>query len=919
VTPTVAPTLTFSVHPNTEYFQSFLFLFGVSNYELSTGGPIYDLEGDSFPLATTYVLFGKSSSGMRNSDIGDVHSLGSYTRVSNKLSSDAITRTVTPVKDINGDGYNDLIIGYPLDSRCLVYFGNPEGYTNMKVGFSVIGEQIGDNFGWSITSLTDFNGDKVSDFAISAPNTGLVYIIYGKKQMIPSDLFIGDFTAFDGIKIIGSPKVFSTGMSIASAGDFNHDGHEDMIISATMGNAQGVIYVLLGKGASTSPVLSLAELENTPNLFTILSSPLSFAGFIISGLNDVNGDGFDDIVIGSLPYTGGMYGRQVSYVIFGRSDQEMKLLNRTLVLSTLKEGKDGFIVTGAGFMVAGVGDVNNDGLSDILLVDFPNWRSLGTSYTITFPRIITSPPTFQPSSFPTSHPTSVPSVLPTESTTTFTPSNLPTLNTLPPTDNLNDSGSFSPTILYTFRPSPSYAPSKAPKITVTKRPSFRPTTCVPSQLPSVRSTLSPTQRPTIHMIIPQVANTTTLLSPTQKPVETTIRPSHLPVTTPTIEPSLSFDSVNSSNFKTVVCLGPGSYYAAHSGENRFVVEPKPGVYRITGSEDGVNIIIPFPAENTIFIENFRLDSYILDLTHYPSIDSITDIVYTTNPLTLTLQTNQSVIISNKMTFELSSKNLFFAAGSPSVNSSRNIQAVIVAVVGFLFFGFVFVGDRCTRKEDDADDDYKLHDKEKEKNGKILQQIDSTDSATVVPGIAPEERLGTGQFDDSNDSSIVIVGENETLNDEMKKENSRSVLSLSFLFSEDDNTDENPFPLSITDEGSSLGSLQDDLVAQTHINIQNTNIKKAHAEEDSDLTFGSSDSELLASCKTNDKNKVTVPIKKEHEQQHMSDGSDLSLDSEDDTVDHIDNEIDVGNDDDDREDDDDIDSLEEEIYEMEMEM
>jgi hypothetical protein len=68
------------------------------------------------------------------------------------ISYDFSGRSVSVAGDINGDGYNDLIIGVPFDNVCYVMFGTKHGFANMTQGFVILGASDGDLTGWSVSN-----------------------------------------------------------------------------------------------------------------------------------------------------------------------------------------------------------------------------------------------------------------------------------------------------------------------------------------------------------------------------------------------------------------------------------------------------------------------------------------------------------------------------------------------------------------------------------------------------------------------------------------------------------------------------------------------------------------------------------------------------------------------------------------------
>ncbi len=211
--------------------------------------------------------------------------------------------SVSTAGDVNGDGYDDVIVGanrYNNYQGCtFVYYGGQHMDNIADMVFT--GEHAGDDFGWSVSSAGDVNNDGFSDIFVGAcyyeSNRGKAYIYYGGTKMdnIVDITFTGETT--DNY----------LGRAVNTAGDFNNDGYDDMIIGASRYNDyQGRAYLYYGSNVPASGVFITMTGEQTKNYF----------GKSLSSAGDVNNDGYDDIIIGAWRYNNDS-GRV--YLYYGRN------------------------------------------------------------------------------------------------------------------------------------------------------------------------------------------------------------------------------------------------------------------------------------------------------------------------------------------------------------------------------------------------------------------------------------------------------------------------------------------------------------------------------------------------------------------------------------------------------------------------
>lgn len=242
-------------------------------------------------------------------------------------------------------------------------------------GFTLIGDAAGDQFGFSVSGAGDVNGDGIDDLIIGAirgddggRDAGEAYVVYGRVgPRAPLDL--GALAPADGFAISGAAPGDAAGISVADAGDVDGDGIADLIVGAFRSDAggpdAGAAYVVYGR-AGTRDGLDLSDLAAADG-FALFGASGDRAGYSVAGAGDVNGDGFADLIIGVPGADQGGTDAGGAHVVYGAAGTRGPLALHSLA------AEDGFHILGnrfsdaAGSRVAGAGDVNGDGIDDLLL------------------------------------------------------------------------------------------------------------------------------------------------------------------------------------------------------------------------------------------------------------------------------------------------------------------------------------------------------------------------------------------------------------------------------------------------------------------------------------------------------------------------------------------------------------------------
>lgn len=319
-----------------------------------------DVNADGFSDVLVGAPFydqGESNEGAAFVYLGSVQGLSLVPTIVQSNQADAhLGTSLASAGDLNGDSFSDIIIGAPRYDKVYsnqglvkIHLGSANG-VNPNTSITLLGQQMDEEFGRTVACAGDVEGDGFADILIASRmqgknllNEGVVMLFSG----IPAGINKKPASVFKS----GQANSY-LGQSLASAGDVDGDGFSDIVIGAHLydhtQNNEGAIMTWHGGASGPNTVAALST-----------GQPESAFGYSVSGAGDVDGDGYDDVVVGAPHYDNGQSEEGVAFLFKGTPDGISKIPSNMLEADQADAG--------FGTSVSAAGDIDGNGYGDLIV------------------------------------------------------------------------------------------------------------------------------------------------------------------------------------------------------------------------------------------------------------------------------------------------------------------------------------------------------------------------------------------------------------------------------------------------------------------------------------------------------------------------------------------------------------------------
>ena len=355
-------------------------LDGDGRQEIAVGAPDDDDGGSS--RGAVYVLF-LDGSGAVTAETKISSTSGGFGGT--LANGDAFGTSVAGLGDVDGDNIPDIAVGEPKDAdggagrgAVWILFLNANGTVKGQAKISDTAGNFngtldnGDNFGTSLAGLRDLDGDNVPDLAVGAPfdddggaDRGAVWILFlAASGSVQSDAKISSTTpGFVGA--LSNVALFGT--AAARMADLDGDTVPELAVGAANdpdgGAGRGAVYVLFL--TSAGGVTAFQKISDNFGNFTATLDDFDMFGTSAVEIRDLNGDGVNELFVGTPGDDNGGPNRGAVYVLFMQTDGTVSFFRKISSTTGTFPGplldNDGF-----GSAVAAPRDVDGDGVADLV-------------------------------------------------------------------------------------------------------------------------------------------------------------------------------------------------------------------------------------------------------------------------------------------------------------------------------------------------------------------------------------------------------------------------------------------------------------------------------------------------------------------------------------------------------------------------